>query len=187
MLSAQTILFRWSKRAALAVLVGALFSLLYFELRHARVSLSAKLLGDAWHFAYQIVWESSALDGLRLDRKPRLLYLLVLALNTLQFAAVILVVLAWKDLLVMMRGKSGSDRVRRLVTFCFVQVLGLCFLRLEIDPGTLVGYFLLLPGIVAGAWLCDRAVFGILTTVFVNALAWFVFQAVRKQIGPSPK
>jgi hypothetical protein len=183
--SEQTILFRWSKRAAVSVLVGASFSLLYFAIRYVHVGLSSKLLGDASHFAYKIVWESRALDGLRLDRKPRLLYSLVLALNTLQFAAVILVVLAWKDLLVITRGKSGDDRVRRLATFCFVQVLGLCFLRLEIDPGTLVGCFLLLPGIVVGAWFFDGAVFGMVTTVFLNAVTWFAFHALRMRIRGS--
>lgn len=105
--------------------------------------------------------------------------------NTLLYGVVILVLFGWKDLLTIARAASRSDRERRVVTFCLVQALGTCFVLFEIDPGTVVGTFLLLPGIVVAVWLQGSPMYVILTTVFVNAVVWLCYFSVSELKGRS--
>jgi hypothetical protein len=179
-----TILARWSKRAAIAVFIGALASLLYYAVSFSRMGLSNKLLGDAYHFAYRLAF-SNALRGGRVIGTPHLMYALVLVTNTLLYAVVILVLFGWKDLLTTARAASRSDRVRRVVTFCFVQALGTCFVLFEIDPGTVVGMFLLLPGIVVAVWLRGSPLYVIVATLVVNAVVWLGYFSVSELKGRS--
>src|SRR5689334_15450630 len=118
----STILARWLKRAAIAVFIGVLASLLYYAVSFTQMGLSNKLLRDACHFAYRLAF-SNALRGGRVIGTSHLLYALVLVTNTLLYSVVILVLFGWKDLLTIARAASRSARVRRVVTFCLVQAL----------------------------------------------------------------
>jgi hypothetical protein len=173
----HTILARWTKRAAVAVLIGAIASFLYHAISFIRMGLSNKLLGDAYHFAFRLAF-NDALRGGRVIGTPRLMYVLVLVTNTLLYAVVILMLFGWKDLLTTARAASRSERVRRVVTFCLVQAHGTCFVLFEIDPGTVVGTFLLLPGIVVAVWLRGGALYLMLVTLCVNAVVWLGYFSI---------
>jgi hypothetical protein len=180
----RTILARWSKRAAVAVLIGALASLLYYAISFSRMGLSNKLLGDAYHFAYRLAFSDALRDG-RVIGTPHLMYALVLVTNALLYAVVILVLFGWKDLLTTARAASRGDSMRRVVTFCLVQALGTCLILFEIDPGTVVGTFLLLPGIVIAVLLRGGVLYVILATLCIDAVVWLGYFRVSELNAPS--
>lgn len=165
MLTMQDIVRRWVRRAAVALLAGGLASFLYYALGFVRVGFSAKLLGDAYRLANRFIHNQ------QLDRHY---YAKVLILNTLLYAIWILVAFAGKDLLGKAREASPNRSMRRLVTFCLIQVFGTCLVLIEIDPGNALGAFLLLPGYAVALWRNGGGAAYLLTiTLCVNAIAWF--------------
>ena len=165
---------KWAKRIGMALLLGVLASLVYHATAFVQVGLSSKLLGNAYHFAFRLALSHAFRDG-RLLHTPQRFYTLVLIVNVLLYAVFVLVLAAWKDLLIKARSASPDNGSRTLVTFCFVQTLGVCFLLLEIDPGTVIGMILLLPGIILAVWMQGGALRGIFVSLCVNALVWFAY------------
>jgi hypothetical protein len=165
----QALARRWARRTVVALLIGGLTSLLYYALSFVRIGWGAKLLGDAAGLTYRLT-HYRQLSGLY--------YLRVLFLNALLYATWILVAFAGKDLLALARKARSSETIRRLVTFCFIQVFGVCLVQIGYDPGDAFGAFLLLPGFVVAVWRDGGLAYSLMIILCVNAIAWFAIMAI---------
>lgn len=181
----SSILSRWLRRTAVAMCIGVAASAVYFAVSFIRPKVGAILMGDAYTYAFRIIFSRAFhTEGSVVNSQH--IHFLALLMNALFYMAVFLVLVAWRDALRVARAAFPTKSMRRVVAFCLVQALGTFFAVIAIAPGTLVGFLLLLPGILL-AFVTRQSMFpALLATWALNAvfwLAWFSALDVRERRG----